>query len=188
MGSQRCCKRFISLATGACLPLLPGQHPVLHLSHFLPVARAHHRQLSPTPSRKRVVLVMSLFAWLLTPAHNSSCGHLVPLRLLVLTLRCCKNKTNQEEKQLITLFPSQTPADVSGWFLCSPLASGDLQGCVLLFTVYTCQNGGKLHVCVRKCLTTNTWVFRKAVRSVVLWLPRQRSLHIWYCCINFIKG
>lgn len=53
-------------------------------------------------------------------------------------------KTEEEEKQLITLFLSQAPADISGWFLCSSLASGDLQGCALLFTVYVCQNSGNL--------------------------------------------
>lgn len=71
LSSRHLSKQLISLAAEAYLPLLPGLRPVLCLSHFLPVARAHRQQLSPTPNRKHVLLVVSMLAWLIRLAQNS---------------------------------------------------------------------------------------------------------------------
>lgn len=114
----------------------PGLCPVLCLSHFLPVAHTHHQQL----------LIENMWRWL-CPCWAGSLYLLTAVNVGILCSdhRCfglrCRNK---EEKQPITLFLSQAPADVSGWFLWCSSAPRDLQGCVLLFAVYLCRNGGSL--------------------------------------------
>lgn len=102
-----------------------------------------------TISSSAQLLIESIWCWL-CPCLP---GSLYPLATVNVGTLCSDHhwlglfvavKTNKEEKQLITLLLSQAPADVCGWLLCSSLASGDLQGCVRLFTVYMCQNGGNL--------------------------------------------
>lgn len=164
MRSKHCSKWLISPAAGICLPLVPGLCPVLHLRHFLPVADDHHQQLSRAPTDIIWVWWCSYspdsltcsqqLIW--TPCALTSLG-LAPLWLVKqrATAADANSWARQWQMLLVTslLFLGQWGPP----WLCSPVCHVHMQ---------EQWKSGKLHVYVRRCLTTNSWAFRKAVRSI----------------------
>lgn len=160
-------KAFISLTAGICLPVLSGPHHSSDTSYLL--------QFQPISS-PAVLLIESMWYWL-CPCLSGLLYMLTTVNLGTLSSDhrwfdlCVAVKTNKKGSQLTTLFLSQGTSRC--FWVISLLSLGQWRPprlCPPAYCVHVPEwwEAGKLRVCVRKCLTTNTRVFRRAVQSVVL--------------------
>lgn len=170
---------------GICLPLVPGLFPVLLLRHFLPAVYDHHQQLSLAPNRKHVGLVVVSPTWLI--------NLLTTVNLNILCSDQCwfgsfvAGKTGKAANAYSWARHWQMLLVTSLLFLGQ---WGPPRLYSPLYHVHMPEQwkSEKLHVYVRRCLTTNTWGFRKTVRSILFSVFLcQHSLYSWYYWVNFLR-